>query len=81
MPGYAADLLTGADLDNVEDEDADSDRSHTDDSASSDSMSNQDDALNDLEQEDEDGANDDVATSKGKYKWREDKDLLPTEDK
>lgn len=72
----AADLLTGADLDGGED--ADSDLSHPDESASGDSLSG---ASEDAEQEDEDAATDDIATAKGNHKRREDKKLLPTEDK
>lgn len=72
----AADLLTGADLPGGED--ADSDMSHPDESASGDSMSA---AREDAEQEDEDAAMDDIATAKGNHKRREDKQLLPTEDK
>ncbi|KAL3145791.1 hypothetical protein ABBQ38_015168 [Trebouxia sp. C0009 RCD-2024] len=71
-----SDLLTGADLDGGED--ADSDLSHPDESASGDSLSG---ASEDAEQEDEDAATDDIATAKGNHKRREDKKLLPTEDK
>ncbi|KAL3156038.1 hypothetical protein ABBQ32_013026 [Trebouxia sp. C0010 RCD-2024] len=71
-----SDLLTGADLPGGED--ADSDMSHPDESASGDSMSA---AREDAEQEDEDAAMDDIATAKGNHKRREDKQLLPTEDK
>lgn len=75
----AADLLTGADLD--ADEDADSDLSHPDESASGDSMGDGSDALDDEEQEDKDAANDDIVTANGNHKQRQDKKLLPTEDK
>ena len=64
--------MTGADLDG---EDADSDLSDPDESASDDSVSAASDE--DAEQEDED----DIATAKGNHKRREDKNLLPTEDK
>lgn len=74
-----ADLLTGADLDG--DEDADSDLSHSDESADGDSMGAGSDALDDEEQEDENAATDDIVTAKGNHKRREDKKLLPTEDK
>lgn len=74
-----ADLLTGADLD--ADEDADSDLSHSDESADGDSMEHGSDALDDEEQEDENAATDDIVTAKGNHKRREDKKLLPTEDK
>lgn len=74
-----ADLLTGADLNG--DEDADSDLSHSDESADGDSMRDGSDALDDEEHQDEDAATDDIVTAKGNHKRREDKKLLPTEDK
>ena len=74
-----ADLLTGADLNSGED--ADSDLSNSDESGGGDSMRDVSGALNDEEQEDEDAANDDIVTAKGNHKRREDKKLLPTEDK
>lgn len=74
-----ADLLTGADLDGGED--ADSDLSNSDESAARDSVGDVSDALDHEEQEDEDAANDDIVTAKGNHKRREDKKLLPTEDK
>ena len=76
-----ADLLTGADV-NADKEDTDSDIGQTDESVSGDSMMAGDHALNEEEeQEDEDAASDDIATAKGNHKRREDKGLLPTEDK
>lgn len=74
-----ADLLTGADLGGGDD--ADSDLSQPDESASGDSMDDGSGALDNEEQEDEDAALDDVVTAKGNHKRREDKKLLPTEDK
>ena len=73
------DLLTGADLGGGED--ADSDLSHPDESASGDSVGDWSSALNDEEQEDEDAASNEIVTAKGNHKRREDKKLLPTEDK
>ena len=74
-----ADLLTGADLDGGEDADSELSGSHG--SADEDSMDDGSNALDDEEQEDEDAATDDIVTAKGNHKRREDKKLLPTEDK
>ena len=74
-----ADLLTGADLDGGED--ADSVLSDSNESAGGHSMGDGSHGLVDEEQEDEDAAMDDVVTAKGNHKRREDKKLLPTEDK
>ncbi|KAL0024355.1 hypothetical protein WJX79_002946 [Trebouxia sp. C0005] len=79
------DLLTGADL-NADDEDG-SDLSHEDDSAGEDELDQDhvDDLMDDDDgmgdDADEAAAGDDVATAKGNHKRRDDKELLPTEDK
>lgn len=86
MP-FGADLLTGADL-NADDED-DSDLSHEDDSAGEDELGHEqaDDFTDDDDDDDmgddvdEAAAGDDVATAKGNHIRRDDKGLLPTEDK
>jgi hypothetical protein len=91
---FDADLLTGADL-NADDEDNDSDLSHEDDSDLSheddsagedeldqdhaDDLMDDDDGMGD--DADEAAAGDDVATAKGNHKRKDDKGLLPTEDK
>ena len=81
-----ADLLTGADL-NTDDEDDDSDLSHEDDSAGEDELGQDhvDDLMDDDDgmgdDADEAAAGDDVATAKGNHERRDDKGLLPTEDK
>lgn len=83
MP-FGADLLTGADL-NADDED-DSDLSHEDDSAGdelghehADDFTDDDDDDDMGDDVDEAAAGDDIATAN--HKRRDDKGLLPTEDK
>ncbi|DBA80599.1 TPA: hypothetical protein ACH3X1_007858 [Trebouxia sp. C0004] len=79
------DLLTGADL-NDDDED-DSELSHEDDSAGEDELGQEhvDDLMDDDDgmgdDADEAAAGGDAATAKGNHKRRDDKGLLPTEDR
>ncbi len=88
-----ADLLTGANLNAGDEDDSDlsleddSDLSHEGGSAGEDELDQDhiDDLMDDDngmgDDADEAAAGDDVATAKGNHKRRDDKGLLPTEDK